>query len=176
MTWQSVERVVLVTVLALAAGTPVAAQNPWIADGGYYEQFDSPPGKFTPHVMRWVWTSHFEPGAVEDFVAYFDCWRAGDEGGIGSNKVVVRWTLTDPETDTVIKLKKWKKKLENGSFDSQTRVINEIAPLAAAPMVLVEARISIKGTVGAGEYVGCDMDLSEHPDGFDGNFEARARR
>jgi hypothetical protein len=115
------------------------------------------------------------PGVPDDFVAYFRCWRQGQNGGIGSNKFIIQWTLTGLDSDTVVKLPKRKKKLDNGFFDGQAKVINQVEPLAAESRVLVEARIAIKGALGAREYVGCDMDLSEHPDGFDGTFEARAR-
>lgn len=173
---RSALRAALVAILCLSVVAPVAAQNPWKADGGYYEQYDAPAGKFTPHLLRWVLTSHFAPGGVQDFVAFFDCWREGDEGGVGRNKVTTVWTATGLDTFTSMELGTFSRKFKKGEFPGQAHLVNEIAPLAAESAVLIEVELKIKGKIGAGEYVGCDMDLSEHPDGFDGSFEARARR
>lgn len=167
---RSLWKLAVVVVLLLAVVAPAAAQNPWVSDGGYYEQYDAPAGKFTPHVARWIWVSHFAPGVPQDYVAFFRCWRVGEEGGIGTNRFVLQWTLTGLDTDTVVKLPKWKVKLDEGFMDGQSHLVNSVAPLQTESLVIVEAKIILKGKIGAGEYVGCDLDLSEHPDGFDGSF------
>jgi len=165
-------RVVLATLLTLAVVTPLAAQNPWIAEGGYYEQFDSPAGKFKTVTARWIWSDP-AGGAGADLVAFFRCWRIGLAGGIGTNKFVHKWTLTGLDTDIKVTLPKWSAKLDAGFMDGQTRLINQAAQLAGDSAVLVEAKIVLKGTIGANEYVGCSMDISEHTGGFDGFSESR---
>jgi len=167
--------VILVAILGIAGARPSAAQNPWTSQGGYFEQFDAPPGPFVTHTMRWLWSSRFAFGVPDDFIAWFRCWRSDADGGIGNNKFIVQWTITGNDSDTVMKFPKWRKKIKDGYFDGVAKRINGIAPLTAESSLLVEAKIKVKGSIGAGEYVGCDMDLSEHPDGWDGTFEMPVR-
>jgi len=164
---------VLATTASLCVSLPVAAVPPWHADGAYFEQFDAPAGKFKTKIMRWIWSPRLTPGTAENYVAYFDCWRVDQNDGVGTNKIITQWTLTGLDSDELVALPKWSAKLKNGFLDAQTRLINQTFRLAADSMILVEAKLTIKGAIGAQEYVGCDMDLSEFAGPFDGTFERR---
>lgn len=164
----------LVLAVALTAGASPPAAAGWRIDGGYLDNaFDTAQNGFKDTV-RFIWTAEYPPGTVEYFF-FAACFRFTEFEDDGSNKIIFKKIkVTGLDSATKVNVPNLKGQLDDGDMDFVFANVPALANLAGESGALVEAQVIVKGPIGAGDGLRCELDVTE--DTFAAASASRARR